>query len=351
MTEVSTSIRIDKPADQVFEFVADMSQNPRWQKGQVSSEWTSTPPVGVGSRYDQVAKFAGKGIESSFLVTEFEPGQLIRIVSTSGPMPIDVTRTVTSLGEASCEVTELVQGEPPGALRHLSGPVDKMVKRNITADYERLKALLEADPDLPPNHHAHYPQFDGLFGYMGATRMVTGRQPNADLVASMTPELGAGMHLLDIGCGPGVAAIAAAKTGARVTGLDPSAPMIKAAKALTKLHSPEGPIEWVEAGAERMPLPDASVDACWSLKAVHHWPDLERGLTEVARVLKPGGLFIVLEKEVELGATGVDSHGWTPGQAAIFADMLRNDHGFTDVEVQQQQPGKTTALTVNGRSS
>ena len=351
MTEVSTSITIDKPADEVFDFVADMSNNPRWQKGQVSCQWTSPPPIAVGSTYDQVAKFAGRTIKSSFRVSEFEPGELIRIESTSGPMPIDVTRTVTPLSDTSCEVSAIVRGEPPGAARHLSGQVDKLVQRNVSADYERLKEWFEADPNLRPNHHDNYPQFDGFFGVVGALKMITGQQHNADLAASLTTGLGPEAHILDIGCGPGVAVRTAARSGAKVTGLDPSAPMLNMAKALTAVRRPEGEVTWVQAGAESIPIPDNSIDVCWSIKTVHHWPDLDGGLAEVARVLKPGGLFFILEKKTEPGATGTLSHGWTPRQAEILAGMLRNDHGFTDVEVDEQIAGPASVLTVSARTT
>jgi len=143
MTDIRSSVIIDRPAAEVFEFVADMANNPKWQKGQVSCVWTSPPPLAVGSTYDQEARFAGRTIRTSFEVTEFEPGRRIRIVSTSGPMPIDVTRTVDPVGDDRCEVAAHVQGEPPGVMRLLGGMVDKMVKRNVDADYTRLKALLE----------------------------------------------------------------------------------------------------------------------------------------------------------------------------------------------------------------
>ena len=124
--------------------------------------------------------------------------------------------------------------------------------------------------------------------------------------------------------------------------------MLHMARLLTKLRSPTGEVDWIEAGAESMPLDDDAVDAVWSLKAVHHWPQLDEGLAEVARVLRPGGVFIALEKKVESGATGTASHGWTPRQAELLADMLRTDHGFTEVEVEEQQSGKATVLTVRG---
>ncbi len=141
--ETTASITIDRPAAEVFAFIADMANNTAWQNGQQSCVWTSSPPHGVGSTYDQVAKFLGMTITSSFEVTEFEDGHKIRIETTSGTMPIDVTRTVIDRDGVS-EVTALVTGTPPLVMRSL-GPVNRwIVGASVRKDYKRLKALLES---------------------------------------------------------------------------------------------------------------------------------------------------------------------------------------------------------------
>lgn len=198
--------------------------------------------------------------------------------------------------------------------------------------------------DLPPNHHAEYPQFTGLFGYLAGLTMVIGRGRDARLVASLAAVQPAD-RVLDVGCGPGTAVRLTAMRGARMTGVDPSEPMLRLARFLTRLRRPAGGITWVTAGVEDMPLPDAAFDVCWSLAAVHHWPRLEAGLDEVGRVLRPGGTFIALEKQVAAGATGTASHGWTPDQAETFAGMLRS-RGYRSVEVTNHDLGRRQVVTV-----
>lgn len=201
--------------------------------------------------------------------------------------------------------------------------------------------------DLPPNHHADYRQFCGLFGYVGALTMIAGRSNDAELVAGLAG-VDSGGRVLDIGCGPGTAVRMAARRGATVTGVDPSAPMLRTARLLTSVRRPKGSVAWVEAGAEGMPLPDDSFSVCWSLASVHHWPDLEGGLDEVGRVLEPGGKFIALERRSEPGATGNASHGWTPQQAETFAAML-TARGYTDAAVTNHDLGKRQVVTVEAR--
>lgn len=143
MTEVIVSTEIERPADEVFAYLADMANNPEWQQGQQRCTWTSEPPLALGSTYDQEARFLGRTITSSFEVTEFEPGRRIRIVSTGGTMPIDVTRTVEPQGEQRCRVGAEVRGEPPALMRLLGSLLDRLVTRSVEADYRRLKERLE----------------------------------------------------------------------------------------------------------------------------------------------------------------------------------------------------------------
>lgn len=145
MIEVHVSTEINRPADEVFEYIADMSNNPKWQKGMKACEWTSEPPLRLGSTYDQEAGFLGKTIRSSFEVTEFEPGALIRIKTTGGSMPIDVTRKVTPLGDGRARVEAIVRGDSSRVFRIAAPLMKPMVKASVKKDYARLKALLEAE--------------------------------------------------------------------------------------------------------------------------------------------------------------------------------------------------------------
>ena len=202
-------------------------------------------------------------------------------------------------------------------------------------------------PDLPPNHHAHYRQFSGAFGYLAGLTMIVGRGRDARLVTDIA-KLEAADHVLDIGCGPGTAARLAARNGTRVTGVDPAESMLRLARLLTRVRRPAGEIDWLCSGAEDLAVPDGSVTVCWSLASVHHWPDLERGLSEVRRVLSPGGTLIALEKRTQPGATGNASHGWTPDQATAFAAML-TDHGLRSAEVSNHDLGRRRVVAVTGQ--
>ena len=142
MIEVRTAVEIDREPDEVFAYVADMANNPNWQKGMQSCRWTSDPPLRLGSTYDQVARFLGREIVSSFEVVEFEASTLIRIRSTSG-MPLDITRRVDAAGDGGSLVSAVVRGDSGGLFRIADPVMRGIVGRSVNKDDERLKARLE----------------------------------------------------------------------------------------------------------------------------------------------------------------------------------------------------------------
>ena len=206
---------------------------------------------------------------------------------------------------------------------------------------------MDAETDLPaPNHHAHYPGLSGVGGVVAALSMAFGRGEMAAAARDLV-DLRPGDRLVDVGCGPGAAARAAAAFGAQVTGVDPLPVMLRTARLL----DPRRRAEWRRGVAEDLPLPSASADAAWTLASVHHWPDVPRGIAEVHRVLVGGGRFVAIERRIDdTGAAGLASHGWTRAQAASFAAMCEAA-GFVDVEVGERAVGSNHHLAVVARSA
>ena len=99
---------------------------------------------------------------------------------------------------------------------------------------------------------------------------------------------------LDLGCGAGHAAFALAQAGARVTAYDLSVEMLGVVgteavrRGLNGLDTRQGP-------AERLPFADLSFDIVATRYSAHHWADVPAALGEAERVLKPGGVLVVID--------------------------------------------------------
>ena len=103
----------------------------------------------------------------------------------------------------------------------------------------------------------------------------------------------AGKELLDVGCGDGAMAIELARQGATVTALDADPSMIAAARHRAKNEAVR--IRLVEGSAESLPFDDATFDVVVAVTVLCFVQNAERAVTEIARVLKPGGRLVIGE--------------------------------------------------------
>lgn len=106
-------------------------------------------------------------------------------------------------------------------------------------------------------------------------------------------QLGPGQRALDVCCGTGDVALALARTGAQVTGLDFSPEMLAVARRRAQASNP--PVDFVQGDALALPFADAAFDAVTISYGLRNLADFAAGLAEMARVLRPGGRLVVLD--------------------------------------------------------
>ena len=112
------------------------------------------------------------------------------------------------------------------------------------------------------------------------------------LAALLSPHKEA--HVIDLGCGAGHASFVAAGVVKSVIAYDLSAQMLAVvAQAAKDKHLDN--IRVQQGVAESLPFADNSADVIISRYSAHHWHDVGQALREVARVLKPGGKFIMMD--------------------------------------------------------
>jgi 2-polyprenyl-6-hydroxyphenyl methylase/3-demethylubiquinone-9 3-methyltransferase len=99
-----------------------------------------------------------------------------------------------------------------------------------------------------------------------------------------------GQRVLELGCGGGFMAEALARAGADTIGVDPSGPAVEAAREHARGENLE--IDYRVGTGECIPLPDEAVDCVVCVDVLEHVASVDAVLSEITRVLKPGGLFL-----------------------------------------------------------
>ena len=142
MIDITVTTEIAVTAEEAFDYLADVTNNPEWQSGVEKTEWTSTPPGQQGATYDQTISY--RNIVTSYRVTVIDPGRSMTVESGKGAtIPTTVTRTVRALSEGHCSVSVRLTGQLHG-WRKLTKPVTrKAIRQSIELDYRRLKRHLE----------------------------------------------------------------------------------------------------------------------------------------------------------------------------------------------------------------
>jgi ubiquinone/menaquinone biosynthesis C-methylase UbiE len=98
--------------------------------------------------------------------------------------------------------------------------------------------------------------------------------------------------VLEAGCGIGTDAMQFVRAGARYTGLDFSSTALELARRRADLEGARA--RFVPGSVAELPFPDASFDLVYSNGVIHHMPDTGRAIQEFHRVLRPGGVAVVM---------------------------------------------------------
>jgi SAM-dependent methyltransferase len=121
----------------------------------------------------------------------------------------------------------------------------------------------------------------GDFSVIGTTLQIVGES------LCEAVDLEAGSRVLDVACGNGNAALAAARRWCKVTGLDYVPALLQG--AAERARGERLPLEVIEGDAEKLPFEDGQFDVALSTYGIMFAPDHPRAAREIARVVKPGG--------------------------------------------------------------
>jgi carbon monoxide dehydrogenase subunit G len=138
----TVAVVISRPRDEVFAFVADARNRPRWDDSVDSEELTSREPIGVGTTVRTKLRSMGRDYEIDWEIVEHQPPDRQTIQSTSGPMDTTLAYQLDA-SDHGTSVRFSLTGRPTGMLRLLQPLIARTTQRNLDRGFARLKALLE----------------------------------------------------------------------------------------------------------------------------------------------------------------------------------------------------------------
>ncbi len=142
MESFQMTIEIDRPHDEVFAFLCDLENDPRWRREWVDARRTSEGPIGVGTTTSLFATILGRRTEAVYEVTAYDPGRTVTWKTVRGPLPLTFWRGVEPHREGT-RVTMGYAGDFRGLLGLLRPLIIPMGKRALKGDLPTLKQLLE----------------------------------------------------------------------------------------------------------------------------------------------------------------------------------------------------------------
>jgi uncharacterized membrane protein len=143
MIKIEKSVLINRPQQEVFDFVTNLSNDPQWQSSIESVEQVSDGPIGVGSTWRYVSKYLGRKNETEIQMTSYEPPRHSTVKAVSGPIPFENTHTFQAQ-DGGTLLTFTGQAEIGGFFKMAEGLAGKQLEKQIESDAAALKKLLEA---------------------------------------------------------------------------------------------------------------------------------------------------------------------------------------------------------------
>ena len=143
MPTITQSVTINRPVEEVWDFIGSFENTTRWSRGVLEARQTSDGPLGVGSTLQTVVKAFGRRRTADYLVTEYEPNHAFAFEVTSGPMTSRARYSVEPAG-AGTRLTASGEAQATGLYKLLAPVLLRTLERHSQDDLTRVKRILEA---------------------------------------------------------------------------------------------------------------------------------------------------------------------------------------------------------------
>jgi uncharacterized membrane protein len=141
MAHAENSVLINRPVEEVFAFILDGTNNPKWRPGVAMIQRLTPLPDGLGSKFKQAMQGPGGRIEADYEIVECEPNAHLEFQVTAGPARPRGAYGFRGQGHGA-EVTFMLDYQPRGLQKLMNGMIEKQMRAEV-GNLVRLKSYLE----------------------------------------------------------------------------------------------------------------------------------------------------------------------------------------------------------------
>jgi carbon monoxide dehydrogenase subunit G len=143
MKTFTTTTFINRPVQEVFDFVTNPANAVKYESGTESSTYTSEGPVGVGSTLKNIGRMMGREIVANAEITQWNPPNVYSYKATNGPAKLEANYKFEVKDDGTLLIQN-IQVKLGGFFGIAEGLAVKQMRKQFEANFTTLKTLLEA---------------------------------------------------------------------------------------------------------------------------------------------------------------------------------------------------------------
>jgi len=142
MAHAENSVTINRPVADVYAYLLEGANNPKWRPGVLDIARDPSAPAGLGAVYKQWLKGPGGRIDGDYKITQLQPNQLIEFQVIAGPArPTGIYRFEPA--GSGTKVTFVLDFQPKGLAKLMDGMIGKTMQSEVGM-LSNLKTVLES---------------------------------------------------------------------------------------------------------------------------------------------------------------------------------------------------------------
>lgn len=149
--QLEQTVHIHRPSAEVFEFLLDLANHPRFASGIKAVRGIEDGPLALGRRYGQTSTILGRTFDADVEVTGYQQGRELVLKTVTGLVPVTRTFRLAAANASETDLTLLVDAEPGKGMRLMMPMLERTAREQVSATLERLKAELEGSVTEVPS--------------------------------------------------------------------------------------------------------------------------------------------------------------------------------------------------------